>query len=104
MTGVQTCALPISGLAADAEITLEANPGTVTEERLRIVLNRASEFGVLSTAQIERVLGPEHASEGAELFRLELTEVVVVRLGEPADHLVLETWHEGRGTRTTVRR
>ena len=26
-------------------------------ERLQIVLNRASEFGVLSTAQIERVLG-----------------------------------------------
>lgn len=29
----------------------------VASERLRIVLNRASEFGVLSTAQIERVLG-----------------------------------------------
>lgn len=29
----------------------------VAAERLRIVLNRASEFGVLSTAQIERVLG-----------------------------------------------
>jgi pilus assembly protein CpaE len=29
----------------------------VTGERLQIVLNRASEFGVLSTAQIERVLG-----------------------------------------------
>ena len=29
----------------------------VARERLRIVLNRASEFGVLSTAQIERVLG-----------------------------------------------
>jgi pilus assembly protein CpaE len=29
----------------------------VTAERLQIVLNRASEFGVLSTAQIERVLG-----------------------------------------------
>jgi pilus assembly protein CpaE len=29
----------------------------VAPERLRIVLNRASEFGVLSTAQIERVLG-----------------------------------------------
>ena len=29
----------------------------VPGERLRIVLNRASEFGVLSTAQIERVLG-----------------------------------------------
>lgn len=29
----------------------------VAAERLKIVLNRASEFGVLSTAQIERVLG-----------------------------------------------
>ena len=29
----------------------------VARERLQIVLNRASEFGVLSTAQIERVLG-----------------------------------------------
>ena len=29
----------------------------VTGERLQVVLNRASEFGVLSTAQIERVLG-----------------------------------------------
>ena len=29
----------------------------VPGERLRIILNRASEFGVLSTAQIERVLG-----------------------------------------------
>ena len=29
----------------------------VPSERLQIVLNRASEFGVLSTAQIERVLG-----------------------------------------------
>jgi Flp pilus assembly CpaE family ATPase len=29
----------------------------VASERLKIVLNRASDFGVLSTAQIERVLG-----------------------------------------------
>jgi hypothetical protein len=29
----------------------------VPAERLQIVLNRASEFGVVSTAQIERVLG-----------------------------------------------
>jgi pilus assembly protein CpaE len=29
----------------------------VPRERLQIILNRASEFGVLSTAQIERVLG-----------------------------------------------
>lgn len=35
--------------------------------------------------------GPNH------LFRADVTEVSVVRLGDPADHLVVETWHEGRG-------
>jgi hypothetical protein len=35
--------------------------------------------------------GPMH------LFRCDITELVVVRLGEPADHLVIESWHEGRG-------
>lgn len=38
-----------------------------------------------------------------ELFRVDVAEVVVVRLGEPADHLVIEAWHEGRGV-TSVRR
>ena len=42
--------------------------------------------------------GPFH------LFRLDLTEVVLVRLGEPADHLVIESWHEGRGLRRVERR
>ena len=35
--------------------------------------------------------GPMH------LFRCDITELVVVRLGEPADHLSIESWHEGRG-------
>ncbi len=41
--------------------------------------------------------GPNH------LFRADVTEVSVVRLGEPADHLVIEAWHEGRGV-TRVQR
>ena len=36
-------------------------------------------------------------------FRAEITELVVVRLGEPADHIVIESWHEGRGL-TSLRR
>ena len=32
---------------------------------------------------------------GAHLFRAELTEVSTVRLGEPADHLVIDSWREG---------
>ena len=35
--------------------------------------------------------GPFH------LFRADITELVVVRVGEPADHLVIESWHAGRG-------
>ena len=33
----------------------------------------------------------------AHAFRLDVAELVVVRLGEPADHLRIESWHEGRG-------
>src|SRR6185436_808013 len=29
-------------------------------------------------------------------FRLDISELVVVRLGDPADHLVIESWPEGR--------
>ena len=35
--------------------------------------------------------GPMH------LFRCDITELVTVRLGEPADHLLIDSWHEGRG-------
>jgi len=42
--------------------------------------------------------GPNH------LFRADVTEVVVVTLGDPQDHLVIETWHEGRGTDRLERR
>jgi hypothetical protein len=36
-------------------------------------------------------------SEPYHLFRADVTELVVVRLGDPADHLIIESWHEGRG-------
>lgn len=35
--------------------------------------------------------GPFH------LFWLDISELVVVRLAESKDHLVVESWHEGRG-------
>jgi hypothetical protein len=41
--------------------------------------------------------GPSH------LFRADVTELSVVTLGEPADHIVIESWHEGRGI-TKLRR
>jgi hypothetical protein len=37
-------------------------------------------------------------------FRADITELVVVHLGEPADHIVIESWHAGRGLERRERR
>jgi hypothetical protein len=33
--------------------------------------------------------------DGSHLFRIEIQEVVTTRVGEPADHLVIQLWREG---------
>ena len=47
---------------------------------------------------------PAGAPGEFELFRVSLHEAVLVRIGEPGDHLVIEAWHEGRGLSTAIRR
>ena len=52
---------------------------------------------------------PEEADDGAEpepyhLFRIEVTEVAHTRIGDPPDHLVVESWREGAGTNRVERR
>jgi Pyridoxamine 5'-phosphate oxidase len=42
--------------------------------------------------------GPFH------LFSVDIREAVLIRIGDPADHLVIETWREGRGLTRTERR
>ena len=42
--------------------------------------------------------GPYH------LFRVDVTEVVVTRVGDPPDHLVIQSWREGEGLRSVQRR
>jgi hypothetical protein len=42
--------------------------------------------------------GPFH------LFSIDIEEAVLIRLGDPADHLVIETWREGRGLKRVERR
>lgn len=49
------------------------------------------------------VTDPHRRGEGNE-FRVEITEVVLTRVGEPADHLVIESWHPGRGVERRQRR
>jgi hypothetical protein len=41
--------------------------------------------------------------EGATLFRMDITEAALTYVGTPADHLVIESWHQGRGWRRELR-
>jgi hypothetical protein len=43
------------------------------------------------------IFGHEGGSEPAHLFRLDVTELAVVRLNEARDKLVIESWHADRG-------
>ena len=59
-------------------------------------------------AMLER-LGAGDQADGEEgdrahLFRVEITELVHTRVGDPADHLVIDHWREGKGLRRLQRR
>jgi hypothetical protein len=40
---------------------------------------------------------------GAGFFRLDIGEVTLTYVGTPADHLVIESWHSGRGYQRRTR-
>ena len=46
--------------------------------------------------RIAEINGPKASGE-SHLFRADIDELVVVAVGEPRDHLLIETWHTGRG-------
>jgi pyridoxamine 5'-phosphate oxidase-like protein len=46
----------------------------------------------------EKPPGPFH------LFRVDVKETVLIRIGDPPDHLVIETWRENEGLRRIDRR
>ncbi len=50
------------------------------------------------------IIGDDAPPGSSHLFRANITELVVVRIGDPADHLVIETWHAGRGVTRRERR
>ncbi len=50
------------------------------------------------------IIGDDAPPGLSHLFRADITELVVVHLGDPADHLLIETWHAGRGGSRRERR
>jgi hypothetical protein len=41
---------------------------------------------------------------GSGFFRFDITEAVLTYVGNPPDHLVIESWHEGRGHTRKIRK
>ncbi len=53
-----------------------------------------------TASEVEGHDGPS----GSHRFLVDLTEVVITKVGTPADHLVIETWHPDRGLHRIGRR
>ncbi len=67
------------------------------------VSGRAEEITDLEQiAAVFRAMGQESA-EPSHLFRAEIDEVATVRLGDPADHLIIESWREGEALKRMTR-
>ncbi|MDP9343727.1 MAG: pyridoxamine 5'-phosphate oxidase family protein [Actinomycetota bacterium] len=47
---------------------------------------------------------PQGPGPPANRFRIDIREIVLTRVGEPADHLVIESWHPDRGLERRHRR
>jgi hypothetical protein len=51
-----------------------------------------------------RAVGEQLEEGSFHLFRVDLSEVVLTKVGDPPDHLIIESWREGEGVRRTERR
>jgi hypothetical protein len=69
---------PEAGWHGDAKLAGRADEIDDEERRIRIFAGKGG-------------TGPAH------LFRCDITELVTVALADPPTHLVIESWHEGRG-------
>ena len=60
---------------------------------------------VTDPAELARYAGEtEHMPPGEfELFRVDIRDAVLVRMGDPADHIVVTHWHPDRGLTHTKR-
>jgi hypothetical protein len=52
---------------------------------------------------VEITAPADNPHDGAGFFKLNITEVVLTFVGRPADHLVIESWHPGRGLERRTR-
>ena len=97
--------LAVHSATADAELKLgDAKlSGRAVEETDAETIRR---FGADAAEEHGGAESPENADppEPFHLFRIDITEVSIVRIGDPPDHLVIESWSSAAGYRRTERR
>jgi Pyridoxamine 5'-phosphate oxidase len=59
---------------------------------------------ITDPAALKAFRSPDQPPGPFHLFRVELTEVVLTRVGDPPDHLVIELWRDGEGLHRFQRR
>jgi hypothetical protein len=67
---------------------------------------------ITDPARVQAIVSAEGQAAGEappepgsfHLFRVDVTELVVIRIGDPPDHLVIEVWREGEGVRRIQRK
>lgn len=104
---------------SDGEVWVGMMPGSVKAKDLRrdprLALHSASEdtpqdnpSSWIGDAKIAgravEVPNPTNPDEQSHRFRIDISEVVTIRVGRPADHLVIESWHVARGLERTKRK
>ena len=105
----------ISGIEVEfenGEVSFGMMPGSLKARDLerdpRFALHSGTEDpneepGAVIDAKLSGVAQEAPGPEGHHQFRTDVKEVVLITLGDPLDHLVIETWREGRGLRKTKR-
>lgn len=103
----------------DGELLMGMMPGSVKTHDLmrdpRLAIHAASDDppqddpgSWLGDAKIAgravEVVGASDEDEPAHRFKVDVAEVVLIRVGRPADRLVFESWHEHRGLERKERR
>jgi hypothetical protein len=58
----------------------------------------------LAGTVVETGTVPEAPGGAGSSFRIDITEVTLTYVGSPADHIVIESWHPGRGHESRIRR
>ncbi|MET0741587.1 MAG: pyridoxamine 5'-phosphate oxidase family protein [Candidatus Nanopelagicales bacterium] len=93
----------------DGQIWLGSMSGALKARDLqrdpRVAIHSASEDPAVWSGDAKvagRAVEVEH-DEPHHLFRIELSEAVSVRLPASREHLIIESWHEGRGVTRTER-